>query len=95
MEQSPLHNARRLSPIVKLALESLLGRPLKDNESISVHAYEPSEAPRDEVRAAVLRGLTDHFARIDEQPKDVARDEHEEAIEEALQNVRPGYRPIR
>ena len=95
MHQSPLHSARKLPPGIKVALESLLGRALKDNESVSVHTYEAHEAPTERVRKAALRGLKQHFAEIDEQLKDVAKEEHEEAIEEALRSVRPAYRPVR
>jgi hypothetical protein len=95
MQEGPLHNSRKLSPVVKQALESLLGRTLKDQESISVRTYEAHEAPSDEVREAALRRLKKHFAQVDEQLKDAPKEEHENAIEEALRSVRPAYRPLR
>ena len=61
MQQGPLHNSSKLSPVVRQALESLLGRTLKDHESISVRTYEAHEAPCDEVRDVALRGLKKAF----------------------------------
>ena len=95
MQQSPLHSSRSLPPSVKVALESLLGRALRDNESISVRTYEAHEAPSDEAREAALAGLRRHFEQVDDQLRDVSKKEHEEAIEEALRSVRPDCRPLR
>jgi hypothetical protein len=93
MQQSPLRNSRSLPPDVRVALESLLGRALKDNESISIRTFEAQEAPGEAVREAALAGLKRHFEHVDEQLKDVSHSEHEEAIEEALRSVRPDCRP--
>jgi hypothetical protein len=95
MQQSLLHNGRDLPPSIRAALETLLGRPLKDNETVSIRTYESHQVPSQEVRETALRGLKRHLAQIDEQVQDVPKEEHEEAIEEALRSVRPAYRPVR
>jgi len=95
MQQSPLHASRDLPPALRVALETLLGRALEEDETVSVRTYDAHEAPSEEVREAALRGLSQHLAQIDEQIEDVPKEEHEEAIEEALRSVRPAYRPVR
>jgi hypothetical protein len=95
MEQSSLHSARRLSPPVRSALEQLLGRPLGDNEAISVRAYEPHEAPSKEQQRAIADELRQYFARIDSKSKDIPENEREEILDEAIRSVRPGYRSTR
>ena len=53
-----IRQARDLSPAQKAAAELLLGRPLDENESISVQAFEPapvSEQQRREISAELRR----------------------------------------
>jgi hypothetical protein len=88
MEQSSLHNARTLSPLVRSALEQLLGRALSDNEAISVRACQPHEAPSPEQQRAVADELRRYFAKIDEKTKDIPATEQEEILDEAIRNVR-------
>jgi hypothetical protein len=95
MQQSPLYNTRKLSPATKGALESLIGRALHDNETVSVRTYQAHEAPSGEVREAALDGLKQLFAQTDKQLEDVPKEDQEEAIEEALRSVRPTYRPVK
>jgi hypothetical protein len=40
-----IHNARDLSPEQKIVVESLLGRPIADNEAISIRAAEWASVP--------------------------------------------------
>ena len=93
--ESSLHSARNLSPAVRQALESLLGRALNDEESISVRTYEPHEAPGAEARRAAVRGLERYFAEMDARRESVSEKELDEALDEALRSVRPGYTPVR
>jgi hypothetical protein len=95
MEQSSLHSARRLSPLVRGALEQLLGRALSDNETISVRAYQPHEAPSLEQQRAIADELRQYFAKIDLKSRDIPESEQEEILDEAIRSVRPGYRPTR
>lgn len=95
MQQSSLHSARRLSPLVRSALEQLLGRALGDNEAISVRAYQPHEAPSLEQQRAIAEELRHYFAKIDPKCKDVSESDQEEILDEAIRSVRPGYRSTR
>ena len=95
MQQSSLHSARRLPPLVRSALEQLLGRTLGDDEAISVRAYQPHEAPSLEQQRAIADEMRRHFAKIDEKCKDLSESEQEEILDEAIRSVRPGYRPTR
>ncbi len=40
-----IHKARDLSPDQKVVIESLLGRPVAEDEAISIRAMVPSSAP--------------------------------------------------
>jgi hypothetical protein len=93
MQQSSLHSARGLSPAVRNAVEALLGRTLKDDEAVSVRAYQPHEASAAEHRRSAVRGLRQYFTNIDQKLKDVPEDELDEIVDEAIRSVRPGYRP--
>jgi hypothetical protein len=94
MQQSSLHKIRTLSPLVRNALEQLLGRALSDNEAISVRAYHPHEAPSPEQQRATAGELRRYFAKIDEKTKDVPEGDREEILDEAIRSVRSGYRSL-
>jgi len=80
---------------VRSALEELLGRPLSDDEAVSVRAYHPHEAPSAAEQRAVADELRRYFTAIDERAKDISESEQEEILNEAIRSVRPGYRPTR
>ena len=93
MQQSSLHSAKRLSLLVRSALdEQLLGRALDDDEAISVRAYQPHEAPSLAQQRALAGELRQYFAQIDPTRKDIPECEQEEILDEAIRSVRPGYR---
>jgi len=95
MEQSALHSSKQLSPRVRSALEEVLGRTLREDEAISVRAYEPQETASAEQEYAQNNELRRYFAALDERTKDIPDCEQAEIIEEAIRSVRPGYQPIR
>ena len=95
MQQGPLHDSRSLTPNVKAAIESLLARPLHENESVAVRTYEPHKAPTGPRRKTLVAGLKGYFAEIDEQVRDVPKDHIENAIDEAIRSVRPTCGPVR
>ena len=90
MQQSSLCNARTLSPLVRSALEELLGRALDDDEAISVRAYQPHEGPSAAEQRVVADELRRYFTLIDEKAKDIPENEQKEILEEAIRSVRPG-----
>ena len=88
------HCVKDLSPEQKLAIESLLGHPLSDEESVSVKAFAPSSLLSDEERRAAIEKLNQYFARIDAKRQPVSEEEEDAVINEALRSVRPDYRPV-
>jgi len=84
--------ARDLAAPVKAAIENLLGRPLQDDEQVSVRAYRRHEAPQGEARREAARRLEEHLDRMGAKAKRVSKDEMEAAINEALEQVRPKRR---
>jgi hypothetical protein len=83
MEQSSLHVARNLPPPVRSAVEQLLGRPLNDEESVSVHTYAPEERPADAEETRKLefiRKLRENLANEDPSQQDRLVDEFRDLI---------------
>ena len=89
MQNATLNLVRELTAPVKAAIESLLGRPLQDDEQVSVRAFRCHEAPRGEARLEAARRLEEHLDRMAGKVKDVSRREMEAALDEALDFARP------
>jgi len=93
-----LHHVKDLSPDQRRAIENLLGRPVSEDESVSIKSIRPSAilAPHlsPEERREALEKLRRYFAKVDAQRKPVSESEEEEIISEALRSTRPNYRPI-
>jgi hypothetical protein len=87
-----IHKAKDLSPNQRAAIESLLGRRVLDDEAISICAIE-SPALSDERKHELVEQLKKYFAEVDARRKPGSPEEAEDVINEAMQNVRPGYRP--
>jgi hypothetical protein len=87
-----IQQARDLSPEQRAAAELLLGRPLQENESISVQAFEVP-AVSEQRRREVLAGLRKLFAEVDSNLRPTSVEEAEEIFTEAMRSSRPGYRP--
>ncbi len=87
-----IHKASEMKPQMRAALEAELGRSLRDDEEVSIMAFEPHPAPSGEARMQAARGLEEHFNRIDQKTKDIPDKEMEETVDEALRSVRPRYR---
>jgi L-lactate utilization protein LutC len=89
---SMIHKAKDLSPNQKTAIESLLGRHVMEEETISVRAFEPP-AISDERRQEITEQLKRYFAEVDANRKAVSDEEADTIITEALRSSRPSYRP--
>jgi hypothetical protein len=92
MQNVAMSWARDLSAPVKAAIENLLGRPLQDDEQVSLRVYKSHEASRGEARRDAARRLEEHLDRTASKAKDVPQNEIETAIDEALEQVRPKRR---
>jgi hypothetical protein len=93
-----MHRVRDLSPEQKLAVESLLGRSVSEDDSVSIKALPSTVITRTQLskeqRKAAAEELEMYFARMDAQRQPVSREEEEEIITEALRSTRANYRPI-
>jgi hypothetical protein len=87
-----IHRASELKTETRAALEAELGRSLQDHEEVSIMTFVPHAAPTGEAHMEAGRNLQDHFNRIDQKLKGASPKETEEALDEAIRNVRPGYR---
>jgi hypothetical protein len=87
-----IRDVKDLSPDQKMAVESLLGRPVSEQETVSVQAFQ-SPATSDQRRQEIVGALRQHFAEVDAQRQPVSDREADDIINEAMRNSRPGYRP--
>ncbi len=92
MQNVLIHKASELRPETRAAVEAELGRSLQDSEEVSIMAFVPHEAPTGEARAETSANLQQHLNRIDQKTKCGPEGETEKALNEAIRNVRPGYR---
>jgi hypothetical protein len=95
MEQGCVHSAKALAPDVRRALESLLGRGLKDDETVSVRVCEANEGPTPEQRRSAVERLQSYYASLDQATADIPDAELDEIFDEAMRSVRPNYQSIR
>lgn len=86
-----IHRAKDLSPDQKKLIESLVGRRVLEDETISVQAFE-TPSISDEKRQHVAEELRKYFAEIDANRQPVSSTEADEIITEAIRSTRPGYR---
>lgn len=88
MSNSALRKARDLSPDVRGALETLLGRPLREEETISIQAYATHEAPTGSAREEVWERLMERIDKTAARFKDVPEAELDALIDEAAEYAR-------
>jgi hypothetical protein len=87
-----IHKAKDLSPEQKVAIESLLGRHVLDDEAISVRAIEPPVLS-DQQKHELAEHLRKYFAEADARRHPGSAEEAEDILTEAIRSSRPGYRP--
>ena len=82
-----IRNTKDLSPDQKVAIESVLGEPLSEQDSISVRRRSPIAQISDARRREILRSLEAHFAQVDAQRQPVSGEEADAIIDEALRST--------
>jgi hypothetical protein len=87
-----IHKAKDLSPDQKVAIESLLGRQLLDEEAISVRLIEPP-ALSDQQKRELAEQLRKYFAEVDARRHPASEEGAEDILTEAIRSSRPGFRP--
>ena len=84
-----LHNVKDLSEDQRHAIESLLGRPLRDEESLTIRpAQVLKDAPAGAERNRAFRAYIDHLDTLAGRVKDVPEAEIDAAIDDAMRHVR-------
>jgi hypothetical protein len=87
-----VHHVKDLSADQRLAIESLLGRSLDNEESVTIRpAHMIKDAPSGEERIRRFGSYLAHLDMMAERVKHVPEDEIERIIDEALRDVR--HRP--
>jgi hypothetical protein len=89
-----IHKAKDLSAEQRLAIESLLGRSIAEQEEISIRALPQTLPVSSERRRAIIEELRKHFAAVDGQRRPVSAQEADEIIDEALRSTRPDFRAV-
>ena len=83
-----VHHVKDLSADQRLAIESLLGRALRDEESVTIRPMQIlDDAPIGEERARLFRRYQDHLDQLADRVKDVPEEEIDAAIDEAIRHV--------
>jgi hypothetical protein len=90
MENIAINKAGDLSRSTRAAIEDILGRALDDDEQISVMAFLPHTAPTGANRSASAARLKDAMDNLAANALPVGQDDLEEALNEAMDHVRPG-----
>lgn len=87
-----IRNATDLTPTEKAAVETLLIRRVQHGEAVSVRAIEQARIIPKE-RLKIANDLKKYFIETDATRKPISESEQEDAITEAMRNVRPRFRP--
>jgi hypothetical protein len=84
-----VHHVKDLSPNQRAAIEDLLGRRLREEESLTIRpARILKDAPVGDDRTAAFQRYRNHLDMLADRVKDVPEQDIEAAIDEALQAVR-------
>jgi hypothetical protein len=88
MSNSALRKARDLSPHVRDALESLLGRSLQEEETVSVQTFPTHEAPTGRAREDAWSRLMERIDKTAGRSSHMPEAELDALIDEASDYVR-------
>jgi hypothetical protein len=90
-----LYQVKDLSPEQKRAAEILLGRPVSENEAVSIKSLGPTTIIPSKLsaedRIEALRAMDERFTKANRPA--VGEEEEEAIVNEALRSTRPNYRP--
>ena len=86
MENGALRKVTALSPDARQAMESLLGRSLREDEAVSINVFHP--APTGAARHQASQRLLERIDRTAEKALGVSESEIDAAIDEAVDHIR-------
>ena len=88
MENVSIRWARDLPASTRSAIESLLGRNLRDDEEVSVMSLHPHPAPSGDERRLSAERLRGALDRLADKAGDVACDDFDAVVDEAMNHIR-------
>jgi len=91
MQTVSTQKASKLSHNVKSAVEELLGRPIDDDEEVSVIAVPPQQTPPFPDRAAVAQKLDAFLNQRSKKTMQVSDEEIDAAVDEGVDHVRHSH----
>ena len=86
MENGQLHKVTELAPDTRHAVELMIGRPLREDELVSIGVFKP--APTGQAREEANRRLFERINKTAQRAPGVPDSEIEAAIDEAVDHVR-------
>jgi hypothetical protein len=86
VQDGALRRVAELPADARHAIEGMLGRPLREDEALSVNVYKP--APRGAVREGISRRLLERIDKTAKKVEGVPEAEIDAAIDEAVDYVR-------
>lgn len=88
-----VRHARDLDDPAREWLQGIFGRPLRDDENITIVLSAPHTAASGAERRAAFRQIEQVLDRAAENMRQVADEEFEAAADEAMKKARPKYEP--
>ena len=88
MPDHSVHRASDLASDERLIVERWLGRALSNEETISISAYRPHEAPGPPKRLSLRRKILDQAREIGSRAGDISDQEIDDMLGEAFDSVR-------
>jgi hypothetical protein len=82
------HKAGDLAHDERLLVERWLGRPLSNDETISVNAYRPHSAPTGDDRETLWRGILDQAREIGSRAQGSSAEDVDALVDEACAATR-------
>jgi hypothetical protein len=88
MPDHSVHKAGDLAPDERLLLERWLGRPLSNDETISVNAYRPHPPPIGDEREILRREIVAQAREIGSRVQDAHEEDVDALVDEAFSATR-------
>jgi hypothetical protein len=86
-------HAKDLDIPARECLERLFGRPLRDDEDVTIVLSAPHAAPPAAERRAAFQRMEKILDRAADNMRGVRADEFEDAADEAMKHARPTFEP--
>jgi hypothetical protein len=86
MQNGAMRKVADLSPDTRHAMESIIGRSLREDETVAVNVFKP--APSGQAREAASRRLMERIDRTAQKARGNSEGDIEAAIDEAVDHVR-------